>query len=183
MAVIILFFKFAPKLRNKIEMTKENVEKVTQNNTPLDVNDISADEKKNLAEFLSDKGFTISTFYLRFFQKGFDAWEIQGIKNCKKQFLAISEVANLLSEYVETDALGNEIGKKGYLVEAAQTDEPGVFYTCLKKANNGLCMKFFAFMEERGMSRTTIIKRFTADDWKPWEQEGIKALLLLKVKK
>lgn len=164
-------------------MTKENVEKVTQNNTPLDVNDISADEKKNLAEFLSDKGFTISTFYLRFFQKGFDAWEIQGIKNCKKQFLAILEVANLLSEYVETDALGNEIGKKGYLVEAAQTDEPGVFYTCLKKANNGLCMKFFAFMEERGMSRTTIIKRFTADDWKPWEQEGIKALLLLKVKK
>lgn len=164
-------------------MTKENVEKVTQNNTPLDVNDISADEKKNLAEFLSDKGFTISTFYLRFFQKGFDAWEIQGIKNCKKQFLAIPEVVNLLSEYVETDALGNEIGKKGYLVEAAQTDEPGVFYTCLKKANNGLCMKFFAFMEERGMSRTTIIKRFTADDWKPWEQEGIKALLLLRVKK
>lgn len=164
-------------------MTKENVEKVTQNNTPLDVNDISADEKKNLAEFLSDKGFTISTFYLRFFQKGFDAWEIQGIKNCKKQFLAIPEVANLLSEYVETDALGNEIGKKGYLVEAAQTDEPGVFYTCLKKANNGLCMKFFAFMEEQGMSRTTIIKRFTADDWKPWEQEGIKALLLLRVKK
>lgn len=164
-------------------MTKENVEKVTQNNTPLDVNDISADEKKNLAEFLSDKGFTISTFYLRFFQKGFDAWEIQGIKNCKKQFLAIPEVANLLSEYVETDALGNEIGKKGYLVEAAQTDEPGVFYTCLKKANNGLCMKFFAFMEERGMSRTTIIKHFTADDWKPWEQEGIKALLLLRVKK
>lgn len=164
-------------------MTKENVEKITQNNTPLNVNDISAEEKRNLAEFLSDKGFTISTFYLRFFQKGFDAWEIQGIKNCKMQFLAISEVGNLLSEYVETDALGNEIGKKGYLVEAAKSEEPGVFYTCLKKANNGLCMKFFAFMEERGMSRTTIIKRFTADDWKPWEQEGIKALLLLKVKK
>lgn len=158
-------------------MTKENVEKITQNNTPLDVNDISAEEKRNLAEFLSDKGFTISTFYLRFFQKGFDAWEIQGIKNCKMQFLAIPEVCNLLSEYVETDALGNEIGKKGYLVEAAKSEEPGVFYTCLKKANNGLCMKFFAFMEERGMSRTTIIKRFTADDWKPWEQEGIRTLL------
>ena len=162
-------------------MTKEIIEKVTQNNTSLEVNDISADEKKNLAEFLSAKGFTISTFYLRFFQKGFDAWEIQGIKNCKKQFLAIPEVANLLSEYVETDALGNEIGKKGYLVEAAQSEETGVFYTCLKKASSGLCMKFFAFMEERGMSRTTIIKRFTADDWKPWEQEGIRALLLARV--
>lgn len=178
---MILFPKFAPKLRNKIEMTKEIIEKVTQNNTPLEVNDISADEKKNLAEFLSAKGFTISTFYLRFFQKGFDTWEILGIKNCKKQFLAIPEVANLLSEYVETDALGNEIGKKGYLTEAAKSEEPGVFYTCLKKASSGLCMKFFAFMEERGMSRTTIIKRFTADDWKPWEQEGIRALLLTRV--
>ncbi len=178
---MILFPKFAPKLRNKIEMTKEIIEKVMQNNTPLEVNDISADEKKNLAEFLSAKGFTISTFYLRFFQKGFDAWEILGIKNCKKQFLAIPEVANLLSEYVETDALGNEIGKKGYLTEAAKSEEPGVFYTCLKKASSGLCMKFFAFMEERGMSRTTIIKRFTADDWKPWEQEGIRALLQTRV--
>ena len=178
---MILFPKFAPKLRNKIEMTKEIIEKVTQNNIPLEVNDISADEKKNLAEFLSAKGFTISTFYLRFFQKGFDAWEILGIKNCKKQFLAIPEVANLLSEYVETDALGNEIGKKGYLTEAAKSEEPGVFYTCLKKASSGLCMKFFAFMEERGMSRTTIIKRFTADDWKPWEQEGIRALLQTRV--
>lgn len=178
---MILFPKFASKLRNKIEMTKEIIEKVTQNNTPLEVNDISADEKKNLAEFLSAKGFTISTFYLRFFQKGFDAWEILGIKNCKKQFLAIQEVANLLSEYVETDALGNEIGKKGYLTEAAKSEDPGVFYTCLKKASSGLCMKFFAFMEERGMSRTTIIKRFTADDWKPWEQEGIRALLQTRV--
>lgn len=178
---MILFPNFAPKLRNKIEMTKEIIEKVTQNNTPLEVNDISADEKKNLAEFLLAKGFTISTFYLRFFQKGFDAWEILGIKNCKKQFLAIPEVDNLLSEYVETDALGNEIGKKGYLTEAAKSEEPGVFYTCLKKASSGLCMKFFAFMEERGMSRTTIIKRFSADDWKPWEQEGIRALLQTRV--
>ena len=149
-------------------MTKEILEKIMQNNTPLEVNDISVEEKKTLAEFLSAKGFTASTFYLRFFQKGFDAWEIQGIDNCKKQFLAIPEVGKLLSEYVETDALGNEIGKKGYLAQLAQSREPGVFYTCLK---------FFSYMEERGMSRTTIIKRFTADDWKPWEQEGIRTLL------
>ena len=164
-------------------MTKEIIEKICRKNPPLEVKDISVDEKKNIAEVLAAKRFTTSTFYLRFFQKGFDAWEIQGIKDCKNQFLAIQEVGKLLSEYVETDALGNEIGKKGYLAELAKSDEPGVFYTCLKKANNGLCMKFFAFMEERGMSRTTIIKRFTADDWKPWEQEGIKALLQEKVNK
>ena len=88
-------------------MTKEIIEKICRKNTPLEVNDISVEEKKNLAEFLAAKGFTTSTFYLRFFQKGFDAWEIQGIKDCKNQFLAIPEVGKLLSEYVETDALGN----------------------------------------------------------------------------
>lgn len=158
-------------------MTKEIIEKIMQNNTPLEVNDISVEEKKNLAEFLSAKGFTASTFYLRFFQKGFDTWEIQGVNDCKNQFLAIPEVGKLLYEYVETDALGNEIGKKGYLAELAKSGEPGMFYTSLKKVNNGFCMKFFAYMEERGMSRTTIIKRFSSDDWKPWEQEGIKTLL------
>lgn len=161
-------------------MTKEIIEKICRKKTPLEVNDISVEEKKNLAEFLSDKGFTTSTFYLRFFQKGFDDWEIQGIMDCKKQFLAIPEVGKLLAEYVETDALGNEIGKKGYLTELAKSEEPGVFYSCLKKVDSGLCMKFFAYMEEKGMSRTTIIKRFTSDDWKPWEQEGIRTLLEAK---
>lgn len=161
-------------------MTKEIIEKICRKNTPLEVNDISVEEKKNLAEFLSDKGFTTSTFYLRFFQKGFDDWEIQGIMDCKKQFLAIPEVGKLLAGYVESDALGNEIGKKGYLTELAKSEEPGVFYSCLKKADSGLCMKFFAYMEEKGMSRTTIIKRFTSDDWKPWEQEGIRTLLEAK---
>lgn len=158
-------------------MTKENKKKIFQNNTPLDVSDVSPEEKKVLAEFLSAKGFTTSTFYLRFFQKGFDAWEIQGIDNCKSQFLAIPDVGKLLLEYVECDALGNEIGDKGYLYTLTKSDKPGVFYTCLKKAGSGLCMKLFSFMEERGMSRTTIIKRFSADDWKPWEQAGIKNLL------
>ena len=34
-------------------MTKEILEKIMQNNTPLEVNDISVEEKKTLAEFLS----------------------------------------------------------------------------------------------------------------------------------
>ena len=42
-------------------MTKEILEKIMQNNTPLEVNDISVEEKKTLAEFLSAKGFTAST--------------------------------------------------------------------------------------------------------------------------
>lgn len=158
-------------------MTKEIIEKVTQSNNSLDVNDLTSDEKKNLAEFLSAKGFTDSTFYLRFFQKGFDSWEIQGIENCKNQFLGLPDIGKVLLSYVERDALGKEIGDKGYLYTLAKSDKPGVFYACLKQAANGLCMKLYSFMEERGMSRTTIIKRFSADDWKEWEKVGIKALL------
>lgn len=158
-------------------MTKEIIEKITQHGNSLDVNDLNAEEKKNLAEFLSAKGFTDSTFYLRFFQKGFDTWEIQGINNCKSQYLGMPDICKVLLEYVERDALGNEIGDKGYLYTLAQSDKPGVFYSCLKQAANGLCMKLYSFMEERGMSRTTIIKRFSSDDWKTWEKVGIKALL------
>lgn len=43
-------------------MTKEIIEKVTQQGNSLDINDLNAEEKKNLAEFLSAKGFTDSTF-------------------------------------------------------------------------------------------------------------------------
>lgn len=32
-------------------------------------------------------------------------------------------------------------------------------------------------MNERGMSTATVIKRFTVDNWKPWEQEGIRSIL------
>ena len=68
-------------------------------------------------------------------------------------------------------------GDKGYLYILAQSDEPGVFYSCLKRVNAGMCNKFIAFMNERGMSAATVIKRFTTDNWKPWEKEGIRNLL------
>lgn len=158
-------------------MTKENIEKIMQKNVSWDVNDISPEEKKDLAEFLSAKGFTASTFYLRFFQKGFDAWEIQGIKSCKSQFLAIPAICNRLHTYTDGDTTGEEANKKSYLDDLAKSDKPGAFYAALKMAGGGSCMKFFSYMEERGMSRTTIIKRFSSDDWKPWEVEGIRPLL------
>lgn len=158
-------------------MTKEIIEKISNPNTPLVISDMAVEEKKSLGDFLLTKGLTSSTFYLRFFQKGFELWEILGIKRCKEQFLAISDIAKLLLSYVEVDVLGNEIGNKGYLYTLAKSDDPGIFYACLKKANNGLCIKFFEFMEEKGMSRNTVIKRFSADDWKPWEQDGIAYLL------
>ncbi len=159
-------------------MTKDLVDKIIHPNTFFDTGDLSADEKKQMFAVFEQKGFTASTFYLRFFQKGFSEWEIIGVEECKKQFLQSADVARLLLEYVDEDDAHSTPGDKGYYYTLAQSDTPGVFYSCLKKANKGLCNKFMDFMNERGMCPATTIKRFSADDsWKPWEKEGIETIL------
>mgnify|MGYP003518205516 FL=1 len=156
-------------------MTKEILKKISVPFTPLDVNDLTSDEKKDLASSFAKRGFTASTFYLRFFQKGFSKWEIDGVKECKRQFLNLPEVAKALLDYEESDR--SLPGDKGYFYTLAMSEKPGEFYACLKNANMGLCNRFIEFMGERGMSSGTVIKRFTNDCWKPWEREGVKALL------
>lgn len=158
-------------------MTKEIVEKIANSYTPLQVNDLSVEDKKALYVVLAKKGFTLATFYLRFFQKGFSKWEIEGINECKRQFLLLPDVSQLLLDYVGEDDPQMVNGDKGYLYTLAQSDEPGLFYSCLKRANAGMCNKFIAYMNERGMSAATVIKRFTVENWKPWEQEGIRSIL------
>lgn len=158
-------------------MTKEIVEKIANSYTPLQVDDLSVEDKKALYVVLAKKGFTLATFYLRFFQKGFSKWEIEGINECKRQFLLLPDVSQLLLDYVGEDDPQMVNGDKGYLYTLAQSDEPGLFYSCLKRANAGMCNKFVAYMNERGMSAATVIKRFTVENWKPWEQEGIRSIL------
>lgn len=158
-------------------MTKELVEKIANSYTPLQVDDLSVEDKKALYVVLAKKGFTLATFYLRFFQKGFSKWEIEGINECKRQFLLLPDVSQLLLDYVGEDDPQMVNGDKGYLYTLAQSDEPGLFYSCLKRANAGMCNKFIAYMNERGMSAATVIKRFTVENWKPWEQEGIRSIL------
>jgi hypothetical protein len=158
-------------------MTKDIVEKIANSYTPLQVDDLSVEDKKALYVVLAKKGFTLATFYLRFFQKGFSKWEIEGINECKRQFLLLPDVSQLLLDYVGEDDSQMVNGDKGYLYTLAQSDEPGLFYSCLKRANAGMCNKFIAYMNERGMSAATVIKRFTVENWKPWEQEGIRSIL------
>lgn len=158
-------------------MTKEIVEKIANSYTPLQVDDLSVEDKKALYVVLAKKGFTLATFYFRFFQKGFSKWEIEGINECKRHFLLLPDVSQLLLDYVGEDDSQMVNGDKGYLYTLAQSDEPGLFYSCLKRANAGMCNKFIAYMNERGMSAATVIKRFTVENWKPWEQEGIRSIL------
>ena len=158
-------------------MSKKIIEKITKSHTPLQTDDMTVEDKKSLYAALEKKGFTLATFYLRFFQKGFSEWEIEGIDECKRQFLLLPNVAQQLLDYVDEDDPQRLEGDKGYLYTLAQSDDPGVFYSCLKRVNAGMCNKFIAFMNERGMSAATVINRFTTDNWKTWEKEGIRNLL------
>ena len=99
------------------------------------------------------------------------------INECKRQFLLLPDVSQPLLEYVDENDLQMVKGNKGYLYTLAQSKDPGIFYSCLKRVNAGMCNKFIAYMNERGMSAATVIKRFTTENWRPWEQEGIRALL------
>ena len=158
-------------------MSKEIVKKITKLCTPLHTDELTAEDKKALYAVLEKTGFTRAPFYLPFLQHGLSEWEIEGIDECKHQFLRLPNVAQQLSDYVDEYDPHRLEGDKGYLYILAQSDEPGVFYSCLKRVNAGMCNKFIAFMNERGMSTATVIKRFTTDNWKPWEQEGIRHIL------
>lgn len=154
-------------------MTKTILKKITIPRNPLTSDEISADEKKLLNNFFLKNGLTTSTFYLRFFQKGFFAWEIMGINKCKHTFLELPEVSNVLKDYMP---VGYE-GKYGFLYEHAKSEEPGCFYAALREAKSGLCSKFLDYMSELGMCSGTAIRRFVEEDWKPWEVAGIEDML------
>lgn len=174
-------FIFATNLRIKAEMKEEIFKKITKTRTYLKKNEITPEEKKSLLQFMTSKGLSSSTFNLRFFQKGFYEWEIIGIKECKKQFLELKDVAQILLEYIDTDDTTDDIKvlkcDKGYLYTLAHSDQPGMFYQCLRKANYGLCVKFTVFMYNLGMSAGTVGKRFKEEDWKDWEIDGMKTIL------
>lgn len=120
--------------------------------------DMSADEKKELYALMIKYGATESTTYNRFFEKGFDEWELRGINRCKAEFISahIGDDADLCEQLLETGA---------------------GFYEALPFMS-GLRMKLVNFMSGLGMEhRTTIDKRFNADDWKEWERMGIRNII------
>lgn len=153
-------------------MTKQIIEKIRTPRTPVDIKDVSAEEKKALLLFLMPNGFSIATFYKRFFQKGFSTWELTGVKECKRQFLASPEVKRKIEDFYYPE----QNAPKDFPLSLADEDN-GRFYAKLREQGQGLCKKFASFMKERGMSERTTHTRFTGDKWKDWEGIGILPLL------
>lgn len=122
----------------------------------LEAKDLTADEKRGLYALMGKYGLPMSTTYNRFFDKGFDSWELMGVNQCKADFTDSIEDAGL------RDALYN-------------TDNG--FYSALPEGS-GYRMRLVNLMAKCGMvHRATVEKRFDADDWKEWERRGVRAVI------
>ena len=156
------FSIFAPKLRKKIGMTKlkDKFNRLFSGQIQhLDSSDLTAKTKTRLYLSLKPHGMTQSTFYLRLFNRGFEAWEIHGIHNIKKTFIRTHEKELRAANEGSIRFRNND----------------GSFYEALRKAE--LITVFKAYMFELGMSLNTTTQRFSTDNWKSWEQKGIKSLV------
>lgn len=150
-------------------MTKQIFDKILMGGV-LDPKDLTADEKKDLYATLSEYGMPSSTVYARFFDKGFSKWEILGVTKLREEFL-------LTSVCTDGGAVEEEGSRGyGYVISLSPDYDDSMFYDVVTRLKTGkaLC----EFMAERGMaSQMTVRTRFKANDWKPWELKGIKAII------
>lgn len=139
--------------------------------------DLKPETKAKLLEYLKPLGFTQSTFYLRFFDKGFDPWELHGIEQVRRTF-ATAHQHELLTNEVDDTVSGKGRGsEKGYaaILMLKTEDNDGSFYEALRHAS--LIGVFQDYMKELGMSRNTVLTRFTSENWKDWELRGLRNIL------
>lgn len=144
--------------------------KVTDGGT-LEATDLNSEEKKRLYAIFEEHGMPVSSCYNRFFNKGFDIWEIKGVTKLKSLFLQ--------QEICGTD--NNQSGEEGsrgygYVLTLSDKYDDSMFYKVVTDLKIGV--KLCDFMAKRGMtSQMTVRSRFKADDWKPWELKGVEAII------
>lgn len=151
-------------------MTK-NIWKKILDGGILSATDLTSEEKKRLYALFEGYGMPKSTCYNRFFDKGFCNWEIMGVSHIQDVFL--------VREKINTDDMPEgEEGSMGYGAVLALSPEydNSKFYELVTdlKIGKRLC----DYMAELGMSsQMTVRTRFKANDWKPWELKGVKAII------
>ena len=151
-------------------MTKNIWNKIYEGST-LSPQDLTPEEKKRLYALFERYDMPISTCYKRFFDKGFSEWEIVGVSHIKEAFL-LTELCD-----ADTDSGGDE-GSRGY--GYVRTLDPkyddSKFYELVTSMKMGkvLCEK----IADMGMaSQMTVRTRFKANDWKSWENRGVRTII------
>ena len=151
-------------------MTK-NIWKKILDGGILSATDITPEEKKQLYTLFEGYGMPKSTCYNRFFDKGFCQWEIMGVSHIQDVFL--------VREKINTDDMPEgEEGSRGYgaVLTLSPEYDNSKFYELVTNLKIG--KRLCDYMAELGMSsQMTVRTRFKANDWKPWELKGIKAII------
>ncbi len=118
----------------------------------LNVSDLTSDEKKSLFALMEKYGMSVSTAYLRFFDKGFKSWEIMGVSKIKTDFLAplsINEDAAFATSH---------------------------FYARISTLGWGV--QFCKYMKLHGMkSQMTVRSRFKSENFDDWEVKGVASII------
>ena len=141
-------------------MTNDLIAKMGIPHGHLDAKDLTADEKKDLYALMMRYGATEALAYNRFFDKGFDEWELRGINQCKADFIR-----------------DNLDGVEDTHIRALLCQTDNGFYSALPLLS-GLRGKLLEHMAPLGMeTRVTVAKRFEDDDWKEWERVGIRHII------
>lgn len=172
--------------RNMQENKKKLLEKIYTPCMPLSPTDLSADEKKLLYALMASLGATNGFTYNRFFKEGFSQWEIDGIIALKTAFIKWLQTEEKL--FIEIRNVGGNKWMHFYRIPPKATEgqsfeehsfditKPGDFWRFILDIS--YCRKFAKFMEDRGLkSYLTVSKRFSADDWKEWELEGMRMVM------
>lgn len=151
-------------------MTKNVWKKILDGGT-LSAKDLTPEDKKRLYVLFEGYGMPKSTCYNRFFDKGFCQWEIMGVSHIRDVFL-VREKSN-----TDNTPEGDE-GSRGYgaVLALSSKYDDSKFYEIVTTLKQGkrLCDR----MAELGMSsQMTVRTRFKANDWKPWELKGVKAII------
>ena len=167
--------------------------------------DLTADEKKRLYALFTAMGASDAFAYTRFFRDGFAEWELQGIWQCKIDYLdllhceeniditfraaSFSSVEGAVS--AAAPVVGNADPYRGgagatttYLAHYTADGEekhfdlltPGDFWRMLGDTRHR--WHFGEYMQQLGMlSYTTVSKRFASDDWRDYELHGIRNVM------
>lgn len=159
------------------------IDTISQPEKALSPHDMTADEKKRLYLWMQQHGSTESLAYKRFFQDGFAQWELQGVAALQIDFLHYLHTEGGLETEVRQN---NDNGCRHYY-RTDRTDQhwqsfslntPGDFWRFLGDVRRR--QAFSDFMRQHGMlSAMTVAKRFSADDWRPWERLGIIHIITL----
>ena len=137
----------------------------------LDSKEITAEDKKCLYAAFGEYGMPLSTAYLRLFVKGFKPWEICGVTQLCKDFLANTPVCT-----GQDDADPDSHCGRGYRLTLDRDYNDAMFYGIV--CDLKLCTRLSDFMAGHGMaSATTVRLRFKEGKWLPWELVGVKHIL------